>query len=187
MGIKVVSPPSVEPVTLAEAKAHLRVDSADEDALITRLIVAAREQCEQELDRSLAQQTLQLMLDAFPAGALLLPRGPVISVSSVQYVDTAGVLQTVSANDYTLDDAQIDAWLLYAYGSDWPQARDQANAVRVQYVAGWPNSVVPASIQQWILLHIGTLYANRESTGERPANPSPFAARLLDRFRVQGL
>ena len=62
MGIKVVTPPATEPVTLAEAKLHLRVDGSDEDALITRLISAAREQCEQELGRALADPTVDLVV-----------------------------------------------------------------------------------------------------------------------------
>lgn len=185
MGIRIVTPPATEPVTLAEAKLHLRVDGTDEDALITRLISAAREQAEQELDRSVAPQTLQLMLDAFPAGAIRLPRGPVISVTSLQYVDEAGVLQTVGGANYALDDAQIDAWLLPAYGFDWPATRDEANAVRVTYTAGWASC--PAAVQQWVLLAVGTLYASREADTDRPALPQGFARALLDRYRVHPL
>ena len=185
MGIKIVTPPATEPVTLAEAKLHLRVDTSDDDALITRLISAAREQCEQELDRAVAPQTLQLLLDAFPDGALVLPRGPVTGVTSVQYVDTAGVLQTIAPSNYALDEAQIDVWLLPAYGFDWPATRDEANAVRVTYTAGWTTA--PASVRQWILLALGTLYASREADSDRPAVPQGFAARLLDRYRVNPL
>jgi uncharacterized phiE125 gp8 family phage protein len=185
MGIKVVTPPATEPVTLAEAKLHLRVDTSDEDALISRLISAAREQCEQEIDRSVAPQTLMLLLDAFPAGAILLPRGPVASITSVQYVDAAGALQTVSGANYTIDDAQIDAWLLPAYGYEWPAARDQANAVRVTYQSGY--TACPEAIRQWILLAVGTMYATREADSDRPAVPQNFAARLLDRYRVGAL
>lgn len=185
MGIRVATPPAVEPVTLAEAKLHLRVDGSDEDALIARLISAAREQAEQELDRAVAPQTLQLLLDAFPAGAIRLPRGPVTSVTSVQYVDDAGVLQTIAGANYALDDAQIDAWLLPAYGFDWPATRDEANAVRVTYVAGW--SSCPAAVQQWILLAVGTMFASREADSDRPALPQDFSRRLLDRYRVHPL
>lgn len=185
MGIKVVTPPATEPVTLAEAKLHLRVDGSDEDALISRLISAAREQCEQELDRSVAQQTLMLMLDAFPGGAVLLPRGPVISVSSVQYTDAAGAAQTISGANYAIDDGQVDAWLLPAYGYDWPATREQGNAVRVTYQAGY--ATCPDAIRQWILLAVGTMYASREADSDRPAVPQNFAARLLDRYRVAPL
>lgn len=185
MGIRITVAPTVEPVTLAEAKLHLRVDVADDDALITRLISAAREQCEQELDRAVAPQTVQLLLDAFPAGAILLPKGPVTAITSVQYVDTAGATQTIGSSNYALDDAQVDAWLLPAYGYDWPATRDEANAVRVTYTAGW--ATCPAAVRQWILLAVGTMYASREADVDRPAVAQGFAARLLDRYRIQPL
>lgn len=185
MGIRITVAPSVEPVTLAEAKLHLRVDTSDEDALIGRLISAAREQAEQELDRAVAPQTLQLLLDEFPSGAILLPRGPVTGITSLQYVDAAGTLQTIASTNYALDDAQIDAWLLPAYGYEWPATRDEANAVRVTYAAGWASC--PAAVKQWILLAVGTLYASREADTDRPALPQGFASRLLDRHRVHPL
>lgn len=185
MGVKIVTPPATEPVTLAEAKLHLRVDTDDDDAMITRLISAARAACEHELGRSVSPQTLLLTLDAFPSGAILLPRGPIISVDSVGYVDLEGVLQTIAGANYALDDTQVDAWLLPAYDYEWPDSREQANAVRVQYQAGMQE--IPEEVQQWILLCIGTLYANREADSDRPALPQGFAARLLDRYRVHAL
>lgn len=185
MRIRITAAPTVEPVTLAEAKLHLRVDVADDDALITRLISAAREQCEQELDRSVAPQTVQLLLPAFPDGAIPLPRGPVTAVTSLQYVDQAGTLQTVSALNYTLDDSQVDAYLQPAFGFAWPATRDEPNAVRVTYTAGWVTA--PSAVRQWILLAVGTMYASRESDVDRPAVTQGFAARLLDRYRVHPL
>lgn len=182
MGIKVVTPPAVEPVSLSEAKAHLRVDGSDEDAVITRLIGVAREECEHILGRSVAPQTLMVLLDKFPCGAIVLPRGPVVAIDLVEYVDTAGATQTIAGANYTVDDAQIDGWLLPAYDYEWPATREQANAVRVTYQTGWASC--PKVIQQWILLRVGTLYAWREADAERPAMPSGFAERLLDRYRV---
>lgn len=187
MGWKVTLAPSVEPVTLAQAKAHLRVEHADEDAFIEALITVAREEAEQQLDRSISLQTIRLVLDAFPAGPIRLPRGPVVSVSAVRYYDADGVPRTVSSSDYALDDAQVEAWLLPAYGTTWPAARDQANAVEIDYVAGWSDTDCPASIVQWILLRVGTLYAYREADSDRPPMPGGFADRLLDRFRLHSL
>lgn len=182
MGLKIITAPASEPVSLSEAKSHLRVDHADEDALISALITAAREECEHLLERAVAQQTLALVLDSFPAGGIQLPRPPVVSVTSVEYVDQDGVTQTMSSADYLLDDAQQPSWLLLAYGEEWPQTRDQANAVTVTYVAGYADC--PELIRAWMLLRIGTLYANREADSDKPAQPSPFVDRLLDRYRV---
>lgn len=185
MGIKIITPPATEPVTLAEAKAHLRVDVADEDAMITRMISAARDHAEQELDRAIGAQTLELLLDEFPDGAIRLPRGPASSIVSIKYVDTSGVLQTISSLDYTLDDAQIDSWVLPAFDYSWPDVRDEANSVRVRYVTGW--TACPAPVTQWILLVLATLYAVRESDSDKPAVPQQFAARLLDRYKAHVL
>lgn len=185
MGLKVVIQPAVEPVTLAEAKAHLRVDGSDEDGLIESLIVAAREACEHETDRAIPQQTLELLIDAFPVDGIKLPRPPLVSVVSVKYIDVDGILQTVDSSDYYLDDGQEPAWVLPAYGFDWPSTRDEANAVRVQFEAGYVTC--PEALRQWILLRIGTLYATREADSDRPAQPSQFVDRLIDRYRVVGV
>ena len=122
---------------------------------------------------------------SFPEGAILLPRGPVTAITSVTYVDAAGTTQTIGSTNYLIDDLQIDAWLLPAYGYDWPATRDEANAVRVRYDAGWVTC--PAAVKQWILLAVGTLYASREADADRPALPQGFSARLLDRYRVHAL
>ena len=83
------TPPAIEPVTLEELKDHLRVDSVDEDALLTGLLAAAREWCEGFQNRAYITQTLQLWLDEWPAGnAIVLPRPPLQSVASVKYYGT---------------------------------------------------------------------------------------------------
>ncbi len=182
MGVKVLTPPAVEPVTLAEAKLHLRVDTSDEDALITRLIKSAREECEHYIQRTIPATTLGLYLDAFPDGDLRLPLGPAQSITSVQYVNEAGNLTTLPGSVYALDDTQIDAVLRLTWGSDWPTTRSQPNAVIVTYVAGY--AACPESIKNWILLRVGTLYRFRETEAERAPLPAPFADRLLDEHRV---
>ena len=181
-----VTPPAVEPITLAEAKAHLRVTASDEDALITALITAARTTCENEIRRSLITQTWELTLDQFP-DAIELPYPPVIGVTSVQYIDaTGGTETTLSAASYTLDAKCEPGWLVPAYGYEWPTPRDEINAVTVIYTAGYgASSAVPEAIKAWIKLHVGHWYANREaSVVGATAVQLPFAAGLLDPYRV---
>lgn len=182
MGIKVITPPATEPVTLAEAKLHLRVDTSDEDALITRAIKSAREECEHYLQRSIPQQTLGLYLDAFPSGDLRLAWGPAQSITSVQYIDAAGTPTTLPGSVYMFDDTQIEPVLRLTWASEWPTTRAQPNAVIVTYVAGY--AACPESIRNWILLRVGTLYRFRETESDRVPLPSPFADRLLDEWRV---
>lgn len=174
-----------EPVTLAEAKLHLRgVDDTAEDALITALISAARETCEDRIEGTIPVTGWRLTLDAFP-DAIKLPRGPVASVESVKYIDDDGVEQTLSPLDYLVDTASMQGYIVPAYDKAWPETRNQINAVEVEYTAG---GAAPAhAIKAWMLLAIGDMYANREASSERPTVAHGFADRLLDPFRVWGV
>jgi uncharacterized phiE125 gp8 family phage protein len=167
-----VTPPVAAPVSLAEAKAHLRVDFDDEDALISGLIDAATQHLDGwsgVLGRALMPQTWQMSLDRFPAGAIQLPVGPVTFVESVAYLDANGVSQLVSTGDYDVDLAPIEGWII-PRDVGWPQALDSANAVTVRWIAG---TGAPAPIKQAILLLVGHWYQNREPTalGGRPNIP----------------
>ena len=181
MGLKVITQPTTEPVSLAEAKLHLRVEQDDEDALISALISAARSQCEHMLERAVAPQTVQLSIDEFPEDGIRL-RPTVIAIDSVVYVDGDGTEQTMASTDYYLDDAQEPNWLLPAYGGDWPAANEEANAVRVTYQTGYVDC--PEDIRAWILLKVGSLYQHKEADSDKPVQPNPFVDRLLDRWKV---
>lgn len=188
MSLRKLVDATVEPITLAEAKAHLRVTVSSEDALITALITAARTTCEERLRRTLIDTDWQLTLDAFPCALpLRMPR--VIAVESVEYVDSAGAPQTLAGSEYQVDGESEPGWIVPAYGKAWPATREQANAVTVTYSCGYgvAASDVPGPIKQWILLQIGALYANREAVVATPgivAVDLGFADRLLDPYRV---
>lgn len=178
-----------EPVSLARARRHLRIPSEvlDDDGDIGECIAAAREECEAHLRRSIARQTLQLSLDEFPEAdhAIKLPRPPLANVQSVVYVTPAGVLETLPASAYYVDDAQEQPWVLPAFGTTWPSTlQGVANAVRVTYVAGWMPDACPRAIVSWILLRVGSLYEHREADSERPPSALSFVPRLLDRWRI---
>lgn len=173
-----------EPITIAEAKLHLRVDDTAEDSLVTALISAARETCEDRIEGTIPVTGWRLTLDTFP-DAIKLPRGPVASVESVKYLDAAGVEQTLSPLDYMVDTASTQGYIVPAYGKAWPETRDQINAVTVEYTAG--ASTAPHALKAWMLLAIGEMFANREASAERPTVAHGFADRLLDPFRVWGV
>lgn len=188
MALKLITPASTYPVTLAEAKAHLHIDTTDSDSEINSFIYAATEYAEQITGRALITQTWELTLDAFP-DAFYLTRVPVQSITSVKYYDTDGTEQTLSSTLYSLDNADDfgPAYVVPAYGTVWPPTLNQANAVRVRYVAGYANAAaVPESIKQWIKLQIGSQDFNR--AGEILATSGKvefkFADSLVDRFRV---
>jgi uncharacterized phiE125 gp8 family phage protein len=177
---------ATEPISLAEAKAHLRVTHAGEDTLIAAMIIAARQACEGETGRSLVTQTWEKTLDLFP-DAIELPNPPVLAIVSVQYIDATTTLTTTLAPvSYALDNKSEPGWLVPAYGYDWPTPLDVINAVTVTYLTGYGDaSAVPEVLKAWIKLHLGNLYANRESfvLGALVA-PLPFAAGLLDPYRL---
>ena len=94
-----------------------------------------------------------------------------------------------SAN-YALDAADDygSAWVAPAYGTSWPSARDQANAVALRYVAGYANAAaVPESIKAWIKLQIGAMFENREAEGKAQTFGLGYADRLLDRYKLWGV
>jgi len=104
--LKRVTDATVEPVTLTEAKLYMRIDTSDDDTLITDLITAARQTCENWLRRSLINQTWKLSFDYAIPRLVGLPMGPVNSISSVVIVNQDTTTQTVDASTYWLNAAQ---------------------------------------------------------------------------------
>ena len=103
MTTRLITEPASEPVTLAEAKLHLRVDTVDDDARITELITTARQQAELILKRSLLPQTWEKTLDAFPSSDIELLYPSVIAIESIKYQDLSNTQITLSAANYYLD------------------------------------------------------------------------------------
>lgn len=180
MALVLVTPPAEEPVSLDEAKAHLRVDHDTDDDLITALIAAARQFAETFTRRAFVTQTWRLELDAFPA-EIRLPRSPIQAVTSVQYVDEAGSTQTLGSSLYVLDKATEPARLIPAYDQSWPAARNFTAALKVTYTAGYGDAAaVPQAIKQALLLLIGHWYERREAVSvAAPPAEMPMAVDAL--------
>jgi uncharacterized phiE125 gp8 family phage protein len=188
MSLKIIAAPTTEPITTAEAKAHLHVNGSDDDAYIAALIVSAREGAEHLTGRALMTQTLELAIDGFD-GAIKLPRPPLATITSVKYLDQSGVLQTMAEASYLLDSHSEPAVLEPAYDTQWPATRCQKNAVLVRYQAGYASAaLVPQMIKSWMLLRIGMLYENREAVAVgAPIVEVPHIDRLLDPYRFWSL
>lgn len=182
MGLTLVTAAASYPVTLAEAKAQCRVTSSDEDTKLNDFIAAATDYVEQYLGRSIISQTWRLTLDKF-SDTILLPRGPVQSVSSIKYDDANGAEQTLAGAVYTLDSASDPQWVVRNSDSSWPTINDAVNSVRIEYVAGY--AAVPASIKHAILLIIGQWYDNREAVAPSSmATPEHAVRALLSNYRA---
>lgn len=178
-----------EPVTLAEAKRHLRetlVDT-DNDTDISAAIKAARLMCEERLQRTLITSTWVLTLDAFP-DAIKVPMPRLIAVSQLQYLDTAGASQVLDPADYLVDIKSEPGYIVPGVNLAWPTTQDRINAVTVTYTAGYgaAASDVPADLKHWIKMALTDLYEMRPRSSDKPVVPQDFCEHLLDPYRVWG-
>ncbi len=175
-------------MSLAETKLHLRVDFDEDDTLINGCIATARQAAETITGRQLISARWKLVLDAFPACAILVAKCPVQSVASIQYLDMDGSSQTMPAADYVVDTACEPARITPVFGKTWPPTLPQIGAVSVTFDAGYGSaSNVPEGIKSWIKLRVGSLYAHREEMSilmRGRIDPLPFVDGLLDPYRV---
>lgn len=153
-----------EPITLEEAKAHLRVYGADEDAYITALITVAREMAEGRINRTIRQRTRAARFRGWN-DEFLLPKPPFVSIDTITYADENGQVQTLDATAYYVaaDDEDAPGTVEFVPGLALPLLYRRRRPVTVSYLAGYAEGQVPRAILQWMLLAIGALYEHRES------------------------
>lgn len=189
-GLALITAPTLLPVTLDEAKAHVRIYANDDDALITSLITAAMQSAERFMARAILTQTLELTMDLLPCGndPIALPMAaPLQSVTSVKYYDVDGTQQTWSSSNYIVSTAKEPGELRLAYGISWPSYRVRPDAIAVRYVAGWTTAaLVPYPIKQAMLLLIGHWYNNREevNVGNIVTKLESAAEHLLTQYKI---
>jgi uncharacterized phiE125 gp8 family phage protein len=179
--LKRLTAPSAEPVTLAEAKSHCRVDIADEDTLIQGYIATAREWVEDYIDRAIVGQRLMLTLDTFP-GEIELPRPPMIASGTatavvITYVaNDSGTTATLATTSYRVDRDSTPGVIRTLYNGSWPSHIIDQNSVTVSWWAGYGDAAsVPQRVKTAILMCVHELYTNR-GNGSIPEA----AMRLLD-------
>lgn len=165
-GSKLITPPAIEPVTLDEAKAHMRLETTmmKDDDLITALISAARQQVEESTQRALIEQTWDVSFDAseiygnfgsdssglgwwdgVKEGAIsvnlrrefYLPRAPLVSVTSLKYFSESNVETVFPSTDYLVDVMHEPGRLVLNPGAAAPTPTRVANAIIIRYVAGY--------------------------------------------------
>lgn len=158
--------PTAEPIHRNEFKSHQRIDIPDEDGVIDGYISAARRVLEVQYKFQACAATWRMRMDELqyysdPSGVqyIPLPRGPLLNVSSLTYVDTTGTTQTWSSTNYTVD--ADDNRLVLAYGADWPNTRNQVGGITITYRTGY---VAPFTATTGDVLTIpATTYSNAET------------------------
>ncbi len=187
MALVLTSGPSLEPVTVAEAKAHLRLDGSAEDTLIASLILTSRLHLEAALGFALISQNWTLLLDAWPDGAVTFPIRPVLSVVSARVLSATGTPTVLAASDYVLDGASLAPRLVRS-GTGWPQPGKAATGIEIAFTAGFGTLAtdVPASIRHALLLLAAHWYEHRDpmEIGGNGANIPKAVSDLLMPYRA---
>lgn len=207
LNLTVTTPAASPALTLEDLREQLRIDLQDDDEWLRECLDVVTDQLEAYLGLSFIQKTYRWVLDGFgcprsdtddfwfgdyPSGSkseltLVLPRSPLVSVSSIQYLDTSNVLQTLSSAAYQVDTLRSPARIKPAYGYIWPQTGTDFNAVRIAFVAGYGAStaLIPPRIRHALRMLAGHFEANREATSGMSIEAVPLGWRaLVDDYRV---
>jgi uncharacterized phiE125 gp8 family phage protein len=183
--VTVVTQPTTEPITLAQAKSHLRIDHSDDDTYLNLCITAARSYFEKMCEITIPSTTLKLSLDNFE-DVLYLPKGPIQSVTEIVYYDSNEDEQNVA--DWQEDIASGPARLMPLLDESWPETAGIMNAVEVTYVAGFVNAAaVPELLKHGIKFYAGHLYENREAVTEGTLSEVPLAVSSIINLFTNGV
>lgn len=183
--------PALEPVSLDDIKAHLRVDHDEEDDLLTAAIVAARSHVEGATRRVLIEQAWRLHLDRWPRKRLLrIPVAPLVSVDAIRVRTGDGGPVVIDADDYAVDAASVPGRLVLSGDVPSPVARS-TNAIEIDVTAGYGAlaTSVPSPLRHAIRMLVAHWYEQRGAVGEARLGqtmPLGFAA-LVAPYRVLGL
>lgn len=186
--ITLTTAPVRRPVSLAEVKDNLRIDSDDDDTVIDQLINDAVTQVENLIRRPLINRTLTVRFDDFCA-LMELPKPPLVSVTSVKYTDTDGATQTVDTSVYHVDIYGMFGNVQLVSGQQWPLVGSYPAPVQIEYVAGYGANPqdTPSPARRAILLLIGHWFENREALAVVQLKPVPMGVNaLLSPLRVWG-
>lgn len=171
-----------EPVSLATAKAHLRVLDNNEDTPITGYIKAAREWVENYTGHVLVQREITEQRDQF-GSFIELHRRPVLDTPEVEiaYVDTDGTEQAYA--DAVFQSSRFPARIYPALDGSWPSLWEHGG-VTVTYTAGYEAGEEPQQLLEAMLVLIAGMHANR---GTLPTETTKAAESLCDPYRAPGL
>lgn len=183
--LTVTTPPATEPVSLAEAKAHMRITHDADDDAIESLIRAARAMCEGYTGRALVSRGVSLYMDAWVQDIVALPLPPLQSVGAIHVYDAAGVAATFPATSYAVDAKSHPARILLSGAP--PQPGQSLSGIEIAYTAGYGDAAdVPQPLKEGILRLVAHLYLNRGDNTET-AIARAGAQHLFQSYRIMVL
>lgn len=188
MSLVMTSPPAIEPVTLEEAKAHLRIDGTSDDVLIASLLLTSRLHLETALSLAMITQSWRLLLDRWPEGQTVgIHLSPVVSVEEVRVRNAGGGTTAVAATGYTLDAAARPARLVMLDASR-PDPATPAAGIEIDFTAGFGPAAadVPAPLKHALLMLTAHWYEHRDpyEVGSDAARIPDAVSELIQPFRT---
>ena len=172
-----VTAPAALPISVAEAKAQMRVDGSDDDAIIQRLIDAAVAFVDVQgvLGRAMITQTWGQWLSPNPSTVSLM-LGPVQSVSAIKYYDINGALQTATLEDFNVFGTPNRITITPKTGKAWPITQTRDDAIKIEYVVGYGANAanVPQTVRHGLMMLVAHWYENRETTQEKQMQDLPY-------------
>lgn len=172
-----VTGPAVTPISLAEAKAQMRVENSDDDAIIQRLIASAVAFVDAQgaLGKAMITQTWGQWLSPNP-GTVYLSLGPVQSVSAIKYYDVDGALQTATLADFNVFGTPNRISVSPKSGKAWPVTQTRDDAIKIEYIIGYGSSStsVPETVRHALMMLVAHWYDMRETATEKQMYDLPY-------------
>jgi uncharacterized phiE125 gp8 family phage protein len=172
-----VTAPAALPISVAEAKAQMRVEGNDDDTIIERLVntAVAFVDVQGVLGRAMITQTWGEWLAPNPS-TVLLSLGPVQSVSAIKYYDVDGVLQTATLADFNVFGTPNRITITPKTGKAWPVTQNRDDAIKIEYVIGYgaSSTSVPQTVRHALMMLVAHWYENRETTQEKQMQDLPY-------------
>lgn len=169
MKYKIITAVTAEPITSAEAIKYARTGTldAEDTALLTDIIKAAREYCENKTGLALATQTIEALPEQFGfKNYIKLPCPPLQCVTSIKYTDSAGTETTMTAGtDYIVDADSDTGRIVLPYRKTWPCFTPYpSNPIRIRYIAGfYTSNLIPNAIKQAMYMLISYWWDKRSA------------------------
>jgi uncharacterized phiE125 gp8 family phage protein len=188
MSLLLTTPPATEPVSLAEAKTHLRVTHADDDIYISTLIIAGRRRVETRTGLRLINQGWSQFMDCWPPGGIVeLRLNPVSAISDVILYGDDDTPSAIDPAHYFLDATSNPPRLVFRQGRNPANPGRRAKGIEIRVTAGFGTaaSAVPQELRQAVLLLVADQFAHR---GDESVRPMPAAVlELINAWRVMRL